>query len=184
MDSPKIFLVGPMGSGKSTVARAVADRLGWPWLDLDSEVQARAGRAIPEIFAEEGERGFRDREERALEEVAARPTALVVATGGGVVLRQINRERMREVGRMVYLRADVDTLLERTQGDGNRPLLQVADPRAKLLALQAERDPLYREADRTEDTAGLSPEAIADRLAEWIRDQFPEATAPDSGSQE
>lgn len=173
-----------MGSGKSTVARALTQRLGWPWLDLDSEIQAKAGRTIPEIFAEEGEAGFRDWEERALEEVAARPRPLLVATGGGVVLRRGNRERMHEAGRMVYLRADVDTLLERTEGDSNRPLLQVPDPRSKLAALQAEREPLYREADRIEDTAGLSPETVAARLAGWIRDQFSEATPPSRGSQE
>ena len=173
-----------MGSGKSTVARALAQRLGWASLDLDRQIQEQAGRSIPEIFAAEGEAGFRDREERALAQVAERPQALVVATGGGVVLRRANRERMRTAGAMVYLRADLDTLLERTQGDPNRPLLQVEDPRQRLAELQEEREPLYGEADRIEETAGVRPESVADRLAEWIREQFPEAQAPGPGRQQ
>ncbi|MEF8794722.1 MAG: shikimate kinase [Thiohalorhabdus sp.] len=184
MESPKVFLVGPMGSGKSTVARTLAGLLGWSWLDLDSRIQRKADQTIPEIFNEEGEVGFRDREEQVLEEVAAQEQALVVATGGGVVLRPANRLRMRQAGRMVYLWADVDTLLKRVAGDANRPLLQVADPRAKLAALQEAREPLYQEADRIENTAEAPPETVAARLAEWVRNQFPEAGTSGSGSQE
>ena len=184
LQAPKIFLVGPMGSGKSTVAGSLAEQLGWPWLDLDREIQAQAGKTIPQIFAEEGEVGFRDVEQQVLDDVAARPQAMVVATGGGVVLRGTNRQRMRQAGCVVYLWADVETLLARTKGDFNRPLLQVADPKAKLAALQEEREPLYREADRIEDTTNHQPEQVADRLAEWVRNLFSEATGPVSGSPE
>jgi len=178
VNAPKIFLVGPMGSGKTTVAAALAQRLGWPWVDLDQEIVAAAGRPIPAIFAEEGEAGFRDWEARVLAEVAARPRSLVVATGGGVVLREANRQCMREAGRLVYLRADVDTLLARTSGDTNRPLLQVADPRSQLAALQAQREPLYRQAHRTEETAGVAPATVADRLLAWVGQQWPGAASP------
>jgi shikimate kinase len=167
-----------MGSGKSTVARALAHRLGWGRVDLDRAIAERAGTTIPEIFASEGEAGFRDWEERTLTEVAHRVEPLVVATGGGVVVREGNRVRMREAGAMVYLHADVDTLLARTRGDSNRPLLQVADPRGKLVELQAEREPLYREADHVEETAGRGPEAVAQALATWITERFPDAAPP------
>lgn len=158
------FLVGPMGSGKSTVGLELAEGLGVAFLDLDEAIEAAAGQSIPAIFETEGETGFRGREEAALQELAARDEPMVVATGGGVVLREANRRRMADAGTVVYLHAPVDTLLERVKGDTNRPLLQVADPRAKLEALQAERDPLYREADLTVETAGRTPAEIADEV--------------------
>jgi len=146
------------------VGRALAARLQAKLVDLDEEIVRRAGRPIPEIFAAEGEEGFRDREEQTLAEVAAREGPLVVATGGGVVLREANRRRMAEYGTMVYLHAGVDTLLARAGGDPNRPLLQVDDPRAKLEALQAEREPLYREADLVVTTDGRKPGEVAEEI--------------------
>ncbi|MFB6259776.1 MAG: shikimate kinase, partial [Thiohalorhabdaceae bacterium] len=100
-----IFLVGPMGSGKSTVGRALAARLGTNLVDLDELVAAGAGLSIPEIFEAEGEAGFRDREQAALADIADLRGPLVVATGGGAVLREANRRRMAEAGRVVYLHA-------------------------------------------------------------------------------
>ena len=170
MTADKIFLVGPMGSGKSTVGRILAHCLGLDCLDLDDRVASLAGRSIPAIFEQEGEAGFRDWEERALAAVADRDEPLVVSTGGGVVLRPANRERMRAAGWMIYLDADVDTLLRRTSGDRNRPLLQVDDPRAKLAELQAERDPLYREAHHTVTTGREGARKMARKLAAWLRD--------------
>lgn len=170
MAGNKVFLVGPMGSGKSTVGRILAHCLGLDCLDLDNRIESLAGRSIPAIFAEEGEAGFRDWEERALAAVADRDEPLVVATGGGVVLRPANRERMSAHGWMIYLAADVETLLARTAGDHNRPLLQVDDPRARLAELQAERDPLYREAQHTVTTGREGPRPVARELAQWLRD--------------
>ena len=164
MRNYRIYLVGPMGAGKSTVGRALAYRLGAELVDLDAEIVHVAGKPIPEIFAEEGEAGFREREARALADLAGRDEALVVATGGGVVLREENRQLMARSGTTVYLHAAVDTLLARTRGDSNRPLLQVADPRAQLTQLQAEREPLYREAALTVATDGRTPQDVAGEI--------------------
>ncbi len=168
MPSPKLFLIGPMGSGKSTLARHLAQRLGWQALDLDREVESRAGCSISELFDEEGEVGFRDREQAALEAIARDPRPLIVATGGGVVVREANRELLRQMGWTVYLRASVETLLERVGRISGRPLLQEGDPRARLQALMAEREPFYREADRVLETADRDPEDLARELAEWL----------------
>ncbi|MFA9459300.1 shikimate kinase [Thiohalorhabdus methylotrophus] len=170
MPGDKVYLVGPMGAGKSTVARLLAPRLQAGVVDLDAEIEDAFGRSIPELFAEHGESGFRDREERVLAEVAQRPGPLVVATGGGVILRDANRRVMAASGTMVYLHADVDTLLARTAGSANRPLLQVADPRAKLAALQAERDPLYREAAILVEGAESSPAEVAEEILHRLAD--------------
>lgn len=170
MSGDQVFLVGPMGSGKSTVGRILARCLGWDCLDLDAQILWLAGRTIPAIFETQGEAGFRDWEERALAAVADRDEPLVVATGGGVVLRENNRRRMREAGWMVYLDAPVETLLARTAGDTNRPLLQVDDPRAKLAELQSQRDPLYRQAHYTVATEGKGARGVAREIALWLRD--------------
>jgi len=168
LPSPKLFLIGPMGSGKSTLARHLARRLGWQALDLDREIEARAGCSIPELFEAEGEAGFRDREQATLEAVARDPRPLVVATGGGAVVREANRELLRQMGRTVYLRASVEALLERVGRGSGRPLLQEGDPRARLQDLMAEREPYYREADRILETADRDPEDLAGELAQWL----------------
>lgn len=153
-----------MGSGKSTIGWILADRLEVEFLDLDEAIEVATGMTVPAIFEAEQEAGFRDREEAALAEVAEQKGPLVIATGGGAVLREGNRRRMAESGQVVYLHAPVETLLERVAGDTNRPLLQASDPQAKLASLQAERDPLYREADLIVETAGKFPEEIADEI--------------------
>lgn len=157
-----------MGSGKSTLARHLGRRLGWQALDLDREIEARAGRSVPELFDEEGEAGFRDRERATLEAIARDPRPLIVATGGGVVVREANRELLRQTGWTVYLRAPLDTLLTRVGRGSGRPLLQEDDPRTRLQALMAEREPYYREADRVLETADRDPEELAGELAEWM----------------
>ncbi len=147
-----VFLVGLMGAGKSTVGRRLARALGLPFVDADREIEARTGVAIPVIFDIEGEEGFRDREERVIDDLTARE-GIVLATGGGAVLRPASRERLRGRGLVVYLRAPVDLLHARTRHDRRRPLLNTADPRARLVELRAERDPLYLEcADLIVDT--------------------------------
>lgn len=133
-----------MGAGKTTVGRQLAKRLHRRFLDADHEVEARTGVRIPVIFEIEGEAGFRRREALVIDELS-REEGLVLATGGGVVLARENRQRLRETGLVVYLSAPPEVLYERTRHDRNRPLLQVADPLAKLGELYAQRDPLYRE---------------------------------------
>jgi shikimate kinase len=139
-----IALIGLMGAGKTTVGRQLGKRLGLRFVDLDREIETRTGVHIPVIFEMEGETGFRDRETLLLAELA-RQTDLVLATGGGVVLRPENRETLRDYGVVIYLSAQPSVLHERTRRSTHRPLLQVADPLAKLAELHAQRDPLYRE---------------------------------------
>lgn len=132
------------GSGKSTVGRQLARRLDLPFLDSDHLIEQRLGCSIREYFAQEGEDAFRNIEEQVLRELASGPSA-VVATGGGAVLREGTRRVLREGGQVIYLRATPEELHRRLRHDRQRPLLQVADPLAKLRSLHAERDPLYRE---------------------------------------
>lgn len=133
-----------MGAGKTTVGRSVARRLDYPFVDSDHELEARCGVRIPVIFEHEGEAGFRDREEQIIAELTGR-SGVVLATGGGAVLREANRAALKANGTVVYLRASPHDLWLRTRHDRNRPLLQTQDPKGRLEALYAERDPLYRE---------------------------------------
>lgn len=133
-----------MGAGKTTIGKLLAKHLRKTFIDSDHELEARTGASIPLIFELEGEAGFRDREESLLDELTQQ-NDLILATGGGAVLRSANRTRLSERGLVVYLQADVRELLQRTRYDKNRPLLRTADPKAKLEALFKERDPLYRE---------------------------------------
>jgi shikimate kinase len=139
-----IYLVGLMGAGKTTVGRQLAKRLGRTFYDSDHEIVARTGVPIPTIFEIEGEDGFRRREAQAIAELSGEQN-IVLATGGGVVLNPENRQRLHETGWVVYLNVPPTLLYERTRHDRNRPLLQVADPLARLEELYATRDPLYRQ---------------------------------------
>lgn len=139
-----IFLVGLMGAGKTTIGKLLARRLKKTFIDCDHELEQRTGVKIPLIFELEGEAGFREREAALIQELAQRQD-LVLATGGGAVLRKENRDALAQNGTVVYLNAKVEDLWLRTQHDKNRPLLQTADPQAKLYELFAQRDPLYRE---------------------------------------
>mgnify|MGYP001765842656 CR=1 FL=1 len=139
-----IYLIGLMGAGKTTVGRQLAKRLGRPFYDSDHEIVERTGVPIPTIFEIEGEEGFRRREMQTIQELTEN-SGLVLATGGGVVLKPENRERLRATGWAVYLNVPPRMLYERTRNDRNRPLLQVSDPLARLEDLYAVRDPLYRE---------------------------------------
>jgi len=139
-----LFLVGLPGAGKSTLGRMLARRLGLVFVDADAELEARLGVTIPTIFEIEGEVAFRDREEATLEDLVLR-TGIVLATGGGVVIRASNRTRLRANGTVLYLHAEPSTLRERTRKSRHRPLLNAADPLARLVELYTQRDPLYRE---------------------------------------
>lgn len=142
--APNVFLIGLMGAGKSTVGRLLARRLGKTFIDTDHEIEKRNGVTIPLIFEIEGEDGFRKREQEVLADLAQEPD-VVLSTGGGIVLRPENREVLRNQGFVVYLSARPELLAERTRHDKSRPLLNVADPLARLRELHAIRDPLYRE---------------------------------------
>lgn len=139
-----LFLVGLPGAGKSTLGRALARRLSLAFVDADTELERRLGVTIPTIFEIEGEPAFRDREEATIADLVLR-TGIVLATGGGVVIRDANRLRLRENGTVVYLHALPTTLRERTRRSRHRPLLNAADPLARLAELYAQRDGLYRE---------------------------------------
>jgi shikimate kinase len=159
-----IFLVGMMGAGKTSVGRVLAKRLNKNFFDSDHVIEERTGVKIPVIFEIEGEPGFRHRESAVLDELTALDD-VVLATGGGAVLAQENRDRLRARGTVVYLRASVKDLLNRTRHDKNRPLLQTADPRARLNELYEMRDPLYREvAHITIDTGSQSLTTLVNRL--------------------
>lgn len=139
-----IFLVGPMGAGKSTVGRQLAKTLNMEFVDCDREIEDRTGVTIAVIFELEGEEGFRKRECAMIEQLTERD-GIVLATGGGAVLDEENRSRLRTRGFAIYLNAPIELLLERTARDKQRPLLQTDDPRARLTALAAEREPLYQQ---------------------------------------
>ncbi len=143
-NSKNIYLVGLMGAGKTTIGKQLAKRLGRRFYDSDHEIVARTGVPIPTIFEIEGEAGFRRREAQTIVELTAE-SGIVMATGGGVVINPENRQRLRETGWTVYLNVPPRLLYERTRHDKNRPLLQVADPLAKLEELHAQRDPFYRD---------------------------------------
>jgi shikimate kinase len=139
-----LALVGMPGSGKSTVGRQLARRLAVPFHDSDHEIEQRLGCSIREYFDREGEAAFRDVEQRTLDELSRQDPG-VLSTGGGAVLRPANRQRLREAGKVVYLRSTPEEIYRRIRHDTTRPLLQVDNPLAKLRELYAERDPLYRE---------------------------------------
>ncbi len=164
-----IFLVGLMGAGKTSVGRLLAKRFSKTFYDCDQEIERRTGVKIPLIFEIEGEDGFRAREAVVLRELATL-NDIVLATGGGAVLREENRGALMQNGTVIYLRASLDDLWQRTRHDRNRPLLQTTDPRAKLEQLYAQRDPLYREiAAIVVDTGNQSLGNLAKKLEERLR---------------
>ena len=170
--SIRIFLIGPMGAGKTTIGRQLAAALHLEFVDSDHEIEARTGVNIPTIFDIEGEEGFRKREAAVIDELTQRD-GIILATGGGAVLREENRQHLAGRGLVIYLYATVDRLLDRTRRDKNRPLLQTEDPRAKLTELMAVRDPLYRQvADIIYDTGADSVGQAARDLVQLVKDKY------------
>lgn len=162
-----LFLVGPMGAGKSTLGRMLADLLDKTFVDSDRVIEERAGADIPWIFDLEGEPGFRVREMQVIDELTRQPD-LVLATGGGAVVRPENRAALAGRGIVVYLRTSVATQLARTSKDRNRPLLQKPDPRQILTDLLAAREPHYTAiADLTVDTDHIHPRALAEQIVQY-----------------
>jgi len=144
MTMASLFLIGPMGAGKTTVGRQLARRLAAPFYDCDREIEAVCGVDIPTIFDFEGETGFRDREQRMLDLLTSKSN-IVLATGGGAVLREDNRRMLHRRGTVIFLDVDIDVQVERTSRTNTRPLLQRGDPKATLLAISRKRGPIYRD---------------------------------------
>lgn len=173
--APHLVLVGPMGAGKSAIGHRLAQTYGLPFVDLDREIETRAGTDIPTIFAHEGEAGFRRRERDALAEILD-GTPCVLATGGGAVLDADNRARIQRQGFVVHLRIDVDAQLARLVHDRSRPLIAVADREAVLHRLAAERGPLYAAVSDLEFApTDPGPAEAASRLATLLEHNWPGA---------
>lgn len=154
--SQPVFLVGMMGAGKTTIGKALARALDWAFLDLDHELEERCGVRVADIFDIEGEHGFRKRESALLDECTRR-SRIVLATGGGAVLRPENRHALRSRGVVVYLRAAPGELYRRVARDRTRPLLQTDNPRQRLESLLIEREPLYQEVAHVVFDTGQGP---------------------------
>ena len=168
--SGNVFLVGPMGVGKTTIGRVLAELLGLEFFDSDREIEASTGADIPWIFDVEGESGFRVREARMVDQLSKRKS-IVLATGGGAVLAEENRQCLKKRGVVVYLRASIKQQIERTSRDKNRPLLQTPDPEKKIRELMNIRDPLYRDvADIVVDTNRRNPRAVSQDIVRRLQD--------------
>lgn len=160
----RIFLVGPMGAGKTTIGRRLAKSLRRRFIDSDQEIERRTGASVALIFDVEGEAGFRAREKRIIDELTGLDD-VVLATGGGAVLAVENRAALSERGFVVYLHAEIDQLVERTRRDANRPLLDTEDPATRLRELMERREPLYREvADLIIDTGTLNMQNVLKQI--------------------
>jgi shikimate kinase len=166
-----IVLIGFMGSGKTTVGRELQQRLGYPLVDMDQEIEQRADKPITAIFADEGEPVFRDMETELLRELND-PEApqRIISTGGGVVMREENRQMLRSLGYVVWLQAPAEVILERTGKNRSRPLLQTEDPAEVIQRLMETRLPLYQETAHLKlDTAGLSCGEVTTGILECAR---------------
>jgi shikimate kinase len=162
-----VVLVGMMGAGKSTIGRRLSIRLGLPFRDADTEIEAAAGMSIPDIFETRGEADFRDGEVRVIARLLDNGPA-VIATGGGAVMRQETRDRIRARAVSVWLKADADIILRRVKRRSDRPLLQTADPEATIERLIREREPLYSQSDVTVWSRDVPHEKIVDECIESL----------------
>jgi shikimate kinase len=162
--SLNLYLIGPMGAGKSTIGRLLSSELELEFIDSDREIEQRCGTNIPWIFDKEGEVGFRAREESAIDDLT-QMSGILLATGGGVVMRTENRIHLASRGTVVYLRTSVEQQLVRTSRDKNRPLLQTESPKQVLADLFAIRDPLYQEvADIVIQTDQRNPKNVVTEI--------------------
>lgn len=169
MTSRSIFLVGPMGAGKSTIGRLLSSELGLDFFDSDKVIEDRCGANIPWIFDVEGEAGFREREIQVIDELSQR-SGIVLATGGGVIMKADNRRHLSARGTVVYLRTTVAQQLARTAKDKNRPLLQADNPEHILRELFLTRDPLYKEvADLVIETDKRNPRWVVQELKKRLK---------------
>lgn len=162
--SENIYLIGLMGAGKTTIGRQLAKALKLPFYDSDKAIEESTGVDIPTIFEFEGEEGFRDREQKMLKQLTEM-NGIVLATGGGAILREANRKLLKEKGFIVYLQCSVERILERTRRDTQRPLLKTENPRARIEELFAQREPLYLScADYKIDTGVMQSKAVVNQI--------------------
>jgi shikimate kinase len=166
MTTENIYLIGLMGAGKTTIGRQLAKSLGVPFYDSDKAIEESTGVDIPTIFEFEGEEGFRDREQKMIQRLT-QIQGIVLATGGGVILREENRKLLKNNGYIVYLQCSVDRILERTRRDTQRPLLQTDNPKERLQILFEQRQELYTScADFKIDTGLLKTKTVVNRILE------------------
>ncbi|WP_439515079.1 shikimate kinase [Oceanibaculum nanhaiense] len=163
-----IALVGLMGAGKSAVGRRLATQMGLPFIDADTAIEEAAGCTIEEIFARHGEPEFRDGERRVIQRLLDSEPVHVLATGGGAFVNEQTRARLKQQAVTIWLRADLETLLERVAKRSNRPLLKQGDPRMVLEKLIADRYPIYAEADIVVDTAPGPVEETVERVLDAL----------------
>ena len=163
-----IALTGFMGTGKTEVGRILAKRLGYIFIDVDSEIEKKKGMKITEIFSRDGEPAFREIEEETIGEISC-GDRLVISTGGGAVMRQKNMDNLKRKGVIVCLSASAATIVHRTRGSKDRPLINVEDPLARIKELLAVRQPYYEQADITVNTESKSPVQIAEEIIEEMR---------------
>jgi shikimate kinase len=168
-----VFLIGPMGAGKSTVGRQLAEALSLEFKDSDQEIQRRTGVDIPTIFEFEGEEGFRNRERQVIAELSG-AEGVVLATGGGSVLHPDNRRDLAARGVVIYLQCSPEQQYARTSRDRNRPLLHTEDPLERLRGLMAERDPLYRQvADIVVSTERRGTASVVKEIRRRLESELP-----------
>ena len=164
-----IFLIGPMGVGKSTIGRVLAEIMDLRFFDSDQEIELSSGADIPWIFDVEGESGFRERESKMISRLC-QTQDIVLATGGGAILAKQNRDTLCANGTVVYLTAPIEKLVDRTKKDKNRPLLQTDNPKQKVIELFEERSPLYLDtADIVIDTEGKKPLVVAREIQRFFQ---------------
>jgi shikimate kinase len=166
----RLYLIGFMGAGKSTVGEKLAESLGWPFRDLDQVIVEETGRSIPEIFRQDGEEVFREQETEALRRESRKDPPFVLATGGGVAERSTNRKIMSETGVSIYLNVDFDVLYERVGNDETRPLVNRADdPYTELKSLWDRRQTDYRDANLILNLTDESPSAVVETIIDRMK---------------
>lgn len=164
-----LVLIGLMGAGKSAIGRRLALRLDLPFLDADHEIEAAADKSIAEIFQDDGEPYFRDREEKVIERLLSEGP-LILATGGGAFMSEVTRQNIAQYGVSLWLKADLDILMERVSRRSHRPLLQTEDPRAVMQSLIDQRYPVYALADITIESRDVLHEVIIEEIIDALYD--------------